>query len=313
MKPQQPHLLGDLLAGGDRHAGVAHRREVLGREERERGHVAVAAGPVALEGRPEGLGGVLDQRDPMPVGQLPEGAQVGGLAEDVDGHHGPRALRDRRLGRVRVEAQGHRVDVGEHRRRAAACDRLGGREERVGGGHDLVPGADAERLQAQLERIGAVCDGHRVPVADRRRHLHLERPHVGAEDEPAGVDHVADELLYLGQQILVLRLDVHQRNRHKEAESRRPTAAVVAVATSPRAPPQPPRPGSRGSPAGGARCPSWRPRRRRSRPAAKHHGRQPRNVSTENRSSGIRATPAGSEMNVRTSGTIRAKNTTGVP
>ena len=44
-----------------------------------------------------------------------------------------------------------------------------------------------------------------------------------------------------------------------------------------------------------------------------HHGTVPSTVSTENRRSGMRATPAGSEMNVRTSGSSRAKNTVGVP
>jgi hypothetical protein len=40
---------------------------------------------------------------------------------------------------------------------------------------------------------------------------------------------------------------------------------------------------------------------------------QPRKVSAEKRQKGIRAIPAGSEMNVRTTGSIREKNTTGVP
>ena len=44
-----------------------------------------------------------------------------------------------------------------------------------------------------------------------------------------------------------------------------------------------------------------------------HQGMQPRTVSTENRTNGIRAIPAGSEMNVRITGSIRLKNTTGSP
>ena len=39
------------------------------------------------------------------------------------------------------------------------------------------------------------------------------------------------------------------------------------------------------------------------------HGMHPATVSNENRATGIRAAPAGSEMNVRTIGSIRAKNT----
>ena len=44
-----------------------------------------------------------------------------------------------------------------------------------------------------------------------------------------------------------------------------------------------------------------------------HHGMQPRKVSTEKRTNGIRAMPAGSEMNVRITGSMRLKNTTGSP
>ncbi len=43
------------------------------------------------------------------------------------------------------------------------------------------------------------------------------------------------------------------------------------------------------------------------------HGRQPRKVSTEKRMNGIFATPAGSEMNVRTIGSIRVKKTVASP
>ena len=45
----------------------------------------------------------------------------------------------------------------------------------------------------------------------------------------------------------------------------------------------------------------------------KTHGTQPRNVSTEKRMNGIRATPAGSEMNVRMIGSMRVKKTVASP
>jgi hypothetical protein len=43
------------------------------------------------------------------------------------------------------------------------------------------------------------------------------------------------------------------------------------------------------------------------------HGMQPASVSTEKRQNGMRATPAGSEMNVRTIGSRRVKNTVESP
>ncbi len=45
----------------------------------------------------------------------------------------------------------------------------------------------------------------------------------------------------------------------------------------------------------------------------KIHGMQPSVVSTVKRQNGIRATPAGSEMNVRMIGSMRVKNTVAEP
>jgi hypothetical protein len=45
----------------------------------------------------------------------------------------------------------------------------------------------------------------------------------------------------------------------------------------------------------------------------KIHGMQPAVVSNVKRQNGIRATPAGSEMNVRMIGSIREKNTVASP
>ena len=215
VEPEQPQPLCDLLARGDRHAAVAHRRKVLRGEEREGRHIAIAADAMPLVGRAERLRRVLHERDAMAVGQLPERAEVGRLAEQVDRHDSPRPLGDRGLGRGGVEAERDRIDVGEDGRGAAARDRLGGREEGVRRGHDLVPGADAERLQPELDGVGAVGDGHGMAVADRGGHLLLERPHVRAEDEAPGVDHLADQPLDLGQQLLVLPADVHQGYSHE--------------------------------------------------------------------------------------------------
>ena len=44
-----------------------------------------------------------------------------------------------------------------------------------------------------------------------------------------------------------------------------------------------------------------------------HQGRQPRTVKTVNFQNGIRTTPAGKLMNVRTTGRRRPKNTAGSP
>ena len=47
--------------------------------------------------------------------------------------------------------------------------------------------------------------------------------------------------------------------------------------------------------------------------SASTHGMQPASVSSVKRQKGIRATPAGSEMNVRMTGSIRLKKMAGAP
>ena len=83
-------------------------------------------------------------------------------AEEMDRHDRLRLLGDHGLDLARVEVQRRRVDVGEDRRGAAARDRLGGREERERRADHLVAGADAERVEREHERVGAVGDADRV-------------------------------------------------------------------------------------------------------------------------------------------------------
>ena len=49
------------------------------------------------------------------------------------------------------------------------------------------------------------------------------------------------------------------------------------------------------------------------KPSRNTHGMHPASVRAVNRQKGMRATPAGREMNVRTIGSIRLKNTVGAP
>ena len=119
-----------------------------------------------------------------------------------------------------IEIQRHRVDVGEHRRRAGARDRLGGRVERERRADDLVaryPVTDAHRLEREDERVGAVRDADRVRHAEKRGGLALERLDLGPEDEPPRLEHAPNALLELGDQRRVLRLDVDERDRSSPA------------------------------------------------------------------------------------------------
>ena len=99
--------------------------------------------------------------------------------------------RDRGLDLVHIHAEGI-VAVDQHRRRAGFRDRADGRDEGIGRGDDLVAMADAERLQRQLERIGAGADADGVTGADQFGKAPLELGNRLAQGEIAGCDQPAD-------------------------------------------------------------------------------------------------------------------------
>ena len=83
------------------------------------------------------------------------------------------------------------LDVDEHRRRAAVADRVGGGDERVADGDDLVARPDADGQQRQVQRRRAVRDGAGVRRADELGELALERRDLRALRDPAGEDDAA--------------------------------------------------------------------------------------------------------------------------
>ena len=62
----------------------------------------------------------------------------------------------------------------------------------------LVAGADAERAQRDLQRIGAVGDADAVADADELRELLLEVLHLRSENVPAARQHLGDGGIDLG-------------------------------------------------------------------------------------------------------------------
>jgi len=112
---------------------------------------------------------------------------------------------------VEVERDG--VDVGEDRRCSPAHDRLGGRIEGEGGTDHLVARPDAERLEGEHQRVGAVGDADRPLHAEVGGGFLLERPVVLAADEALAVEHLAERGLEPRYQRLVFGSDVNERNR----------------------------------------------------------------------------------------------------
>ncbi len=130
-----------------------------------------ASGPSEPIGRPcsgaDGARGVLDHGQAVALGQREEGSMSAGRPIWWTGMIACVRARDRVLGGRRVEVVGQRVDVGEHRRRAALPDSVGGRDERQRGHDHLVAWADSRDVERQVQRAGAVGRGDRLRAPTR--------------------------------------------------------------------------------------------------------------------------------------------------
>ena len=191
-------------------------------------------------------------------------------AEQVHRHHRLRPLRDPPLdvGGIEVERRG--LDLGEDGRRAAARDRLGRRVERERRADHLVARADAQRVEDEHERVGAVRDADRLLDAELLGRLALEALDLGAEDEAAALERPRERLLQLRDERRVLRLDVNVGNRrHGESmvvERRRRTIQYADAQRRSRHDRDTRRTGSRGAGSSSSRrAPSPRPRARSTR------------------------------------------------
>ncbi len=183
-------LLHGAVAERD-HAALAGG-QLLVRIEAEHGRVPASADRRAVRvERAEGLAGVLDDRQPEPL----EGRDVGGIAEDVDREQRRRALGDRGGRGGRVEVQGQRVDVREHRRRALVEAHVGAGDERERRRDHLVPFADADGAQAQVQAGRPAGDGARMRRADACGERALELRHARPERELAGAQHLDHRVL----------------------------------------------------------------------------------------------------------------------
>ena len=115
---------------------------------------------------------------PCARAQRQDPGEVAGHADLVDAQDrlGPR--RDRRRDAGRVQVEGGRVDVDEHRDGTALADDVGRGDEAVADGDHFVAGPDSGREQRQMQRGGAVRDraGVRVPRPRPRTRPRTRRP-----------------------------------------------------------------------------------------------------------------------------------------
>ncbi len=136
--PVEPDPVGEaVVVRGDEAALTG--RHVLGAVQAER-PVTEAAGPATAELRAVRLAGVLDDRQPVTIGDGHDGVHVRRQAEQVDRADRPGPRRDGRLDPVGIDQVRVGLDVDEDRGRAGVQDRADRRVEGVADGDDLVAG-----------------------------------------------------------------------------------------------------------------------------------------------------------------------------
>ena len=159
---REPHASDNPGVGGGDHASLT-AGHVLRRVEGEGREGTEGADRAPVQGGAVGLGGVLEDHEAALVGDCLERVHGSGMAVEVDGHDGPRALRDRGFNGGRGQCEGERVDVGEHGGRARDGDRVGGGREGEGGDDDLVarsdPGGEQTQVQSRGPRVDRGCPG----------------------------------------------------------------------------------------------------------------------------------------------------------
>ena len=143
----------------------------------------------------ERLARVVDQREPMTVGDRAQLVELARVAVDVDGDDRLRPLADRGLDGGGIEVERPRVDVREDRDAALVHEAVRRRGEGVRRRDHLVARPDAGRDAEQMQARRAGGDGRRVRRADALGDELLEPVDRRPEREPAGAQHLEDELL----------------------------------------------------------------------------------------------------------------------
>ena len=135
--------------------------------------------PRAPRRRPRAARGRARRRAPRAPASPPGSRRCGPAAGR------PCARRPRRPPR-RVEVERLGVDVAEDRPRPLVEQAVGRGDEAEGAGHDLVPGAPAERPHAEVQRRGAAGDRDRVldPEPARRSRARIARASAPARAGP---------------------------------------------------------------------------------------------------------------------------------
>ena len=214
-----------MLVARHHGAGIAKRAEVLAGIEAEGGRMAERARAAPLVARTVRLAGVLEHEQAVAVGDGGDLVHGRRLAVEVHGHDGFRPLADRILQRARVEVEGLRIRVDEHRGGSGTHDRERGRHERVGRRDHLVTGADATCAERQVEsrQAGVGADRSGRPAVGRE--LLLEGCDVLPEDPVVPIETATDCLVDLARDPRPLGREINEGNSQAPSLSCRPRSS----------------------------------------------------------------------------------------
>lgn len=130
-----------------------------------------------------GLRGILDHRNAMPVGDRQDRIHIGQPTVQMHRDDGPGARRDGALDHGRVDVEGPRIGIDQHRRCAGIADGGDRRDEGHRRGDHLIARPDAEGEQRQVQRRRARVQRDR-----------LARPAIGGEAALEGLDARAGDI-----------------------------------------------------------------------------------------------------------------------
>ncbi len=203
---QHSNFRGEFRIAGDHCPALSVCAEILAGIETETAQIAETSRATALIFGAVSLRGVFDHSQSAPACDLQDRIHVGSLAAEMDGKNCLGARGDRALDFRGVHREVARIDVDEHRPRAAILDRRDGRDERVRHGDDFGAGADACRQQRQVQRTGSRIYADRVIGAAVTREVLLERGDVAAQNELGAIQRAQDCCVDLRFDARVLRL-----------------------------------------------------------------------------------------------------------
>lgn len=153
----------------------------FGGMETQSGHVTSVEQGNSVLFHSKGVGGIVDDAETVFVGDVLDGLGVARLAIDMYGHDGGGTWGDGCFNLIGVKTAGGPVDVDEDGLDAVPPQRMGGRDETIGGCDDLA--ADMERLESGDERQRAVGEkthvGYLKVLGKGLFQLFMERTVIG--------------------------------------------------------------------------------------------------------------------------------------